>query len=93
MISHLSLGSKLENIHFSRSNVFYVSGQGWNSSAVNKVLVCAEAHSGLAHALADGSCSVAIKVMIWLALHASHSDLPLSNCRCAQYVGLVEWMF
>lgn len=39
-------------------------GQGWDSSAVGKALVSAEAHTGLAHSLADGSCTAAIQVRI-----------------------------
>lgn len=37
-------------------------GQGWDSSAVGKALVSVEAHTDLAHSLADGSCAVAIQV-------------------------------
>lgn len=37
-------------------------GQGWDSSAVGKAIASAEAHTGLAHALADGSCARAIQV-------------------------------
>lgn len=36
--------------------------QGWGSSAVSKALVSLEAHTVLAHSLADESCSAAIKV-------------------------------
>lgn len=40
-------------------------GQGWNCSAVGKALVAVEAHTGLAHALADGSCATAVQVNVW----------------------------
>eukprot|EP00903_Cladosiphon_okamuranus_P013168 g12281.t1 len=35
--------------------------QGWDCSAVGKALVAVEVHTGLAHALADGSCATAIQ--------------------------------
>lgn len=38
------------------------SRQGWDSSAVNKALVCVGAHTCLARALAADSCSAAMKV-------------------------------
>ena len=38
--------------------------KGWDSSAVNKAVASVEAHTELAHALASGSCSVAMKVPV-----------------------------
>lgn len=37
--------------------------KGWDSSAVNKAVASVEAHMEFAHALASGSCSVAMKVI------------------------------
>lgn len=45
-----------------RRRLCSLGDQGWDSSAVNKAIVSVEAHTGLAHIVADGPCAVAIKV-------------------------------